>query len=49
MDNEAKRRVAERFLSDDKPCAVSKKGRVHELPEKYKVVKVDKFSFEKKN
>jgi hypothetical protein len=49
MDNEAKKRVAERFLRDDKPCDVSKKGLVHELPEKYKVVKVDKFSFEKRD
>ena len=47
MDKEKRKRIAKRFLSDDKPCAVAKEGRVHELPEKYKVVDVDKFSFEK--
>ena len=48
MDKKDRKRVSERFLNDDKPCAVSKEGRVHELPEKYEVVKVDRFSFEKR-
>lgn len=48
MQGEKKKRIARRFMGDDKPCAVAKEGRVHSLPGKYKVVEVDKFSFEKK-
>lgn len=48
MSVEKRKRIAKRFLSDDKPCAGVKEGRVHNLPDSYKVIKVDKFSFEKK-
>lgn len=47
MQNEKKKRIAKRFMDDDRPCAVAREGRVHTLSGDYKIVPVDKFSFEK--
>lgn len=48
MDKEERKRIARRFIEDDKPCAVAREGRVHKLPEDYKVIEVDKLSLDKK-
>lgn len=46
-EREKQRRIAKRFLDDDKPCAVAKDSKKHVLPRKFEIKRVDKLSIEK--